>query len=425
MSAYPDPALITQVYQQFPSTRRVHVAFSGGLDSRVLLHLCALARTSDGPSVSALHIDHGLHVDSAAWSTDCRAVCAGYDIPITVHRTPVVRAKGESLEAVAREHRYRAFASHVGADELLLVAQHADDQLETVLLQLLRGAGPAGLAAMPRARAIGQGHLVRPLLAMHRQCLEDYAKQHTLHWLDDPSNADQTFARNFLRHAIVPQLAERYPALRETVARSARHCREASQALAALAATDLAAAVSPHGTLRLDLVRALAPVRQKHLIRAWIEQSGWRAPRERQLTALLDAIARDDGQPGLETRTYRIASYRNELHVLEKSHQIPAYHYPWKDITQPLSIPEPRLQLSQDTLLAEGVQLDTGGTWSVRRRVGGEMIRQGQPARRRALKKLFQEQAVPVWRRDRYPLVFRDDILVAVPGLAIDPDYTL
>src|SRR5690606_38380138 len=230
--------------QEFPfpaaHPRRVWVAYSGGLDSTVLLHALAARRDALPAPLHAVHVNHNLHPDSARWARDCQAVCDALDVPMESFAVTVGNGRGVSVEAAARDARYDVFRDLLEDDELLLTAQHQDDQLETFLLQAFRGAGPHGLAAMPRQAPFGRGRLCRPLLDFSRAELEAWARARGLEWLDDPSNAEARFARNFLRLEILPALRQRWPQLAATVSRSARHCAEAAWLLDEMAALDLA-----------------------------------------------------------------------------------------------------------------------------------------------------------------------------------------
>src|SRR3990167_5323944 len=227
--------------QPWRSTAGWCVALSGGLDSTVLLHLLAsLAQREALPPLSAIHIHHGLQAAADVWPAHCRELCAALCVPLQVEYVQV--APGASLERAARDARYAAFAARLGAGELLLTAQHRDDQAETLLFRLLRGAGVQGLSAMPLSRALGAGQLVRPLLNCSRDELLAYAREHKLTWIEDPSNADERFSRNYLRRQVVPALLSRWPQAATTIAPSAAHLSEAAQLLDELAQQDMAPA---------------------------------------------------------------------------------------------------------------------------------------------------------------------------------------
>lgn len=218
------------------SASRYWIGYSGGLDSYVLLHLSArLGQTAGRFCFAAVHIHHGLQPTAEAWAEHCAEVCAQLGVPFHLMRVDAKPQSGQSPEEAARNARYRAFEDLLGKDEALLTAQHADDQAETVLLQLLRGAGLAGLAAMPEAMPLGRGVLLRPLLGWSRDALQQYAINHGLRWVEDPSNRDTAYDRNFIRHQIMPLLAGRWPGVAATLGRTARHCAEAQGQLNRLA----------------------------------------------------------------------------------------------------------------------------------------------------------------------------------------------
>lgn len=252
---------------------RLCVGLSGGRDSVVLLHL--LARLEPCFRLSALHVHHGLSPYADAWAGFCRQFCAGLAIPLAVEVVAVDPLSGLGLEAAAREARYEAFR-RCGADCLLL-AHHRDDQAETVLFNLLRGSGVAGAAGMPGERRLGSLRLLRPLLAVGREEIEAYAKENRLSWVDDQSNADTGFSRNFLRHAVMPRLTERFPSAATNLAAAAERFAEADELLAELAAADWQRAAAGEA-LPMRALRALSAARLRNLLRHRLRVLGWRAP---------------------------------------------------------------------------------------------------------------------------------------------------
>ena len=248
-----------------PPARRYYVAFSGGLDSQVLLHALAQLRRELAAPVAAVHIHHGLSPNADRWAAQCDAACAALAIPCEVRHVQARHAAGESREAAARAARYAAFAQILDTDDMLLTAHHQDDQAETLLLMLLRGAGVAGLAGMPAWRGLGRGRLARPLLSLSRQTLRDYALRCGLRWIEDESNFDTSLHRNFLRHEVLPRLREAWPAADRTLARSAAHLGEATELLAELAAGDVTAlAGGAAGTLAVGGLVTLSPARARN-----------------------------------------------------------------------------------------------------------------------------------------------------------------
>lgn len=277
------------------------VAWSGGIDSTVLLHLLLRARRLPRAhlAVRALHVDHGLQPAAAGFRRFCTTTARRWRVPLTVLRASVRPARGDSVEQEARTARRKAFAANLAPGELLLTAQHADDQLETVLLALLRGAGPAGLAGMPAVLGLGGSRLLRPLLELERADLAAYAHAERLCWVDDPTNDETRFDRNYLRARVLPPLRARWPVLARTVARSARHCAVAQEVLALAATHDLALAADGPD-LEIAVLRRWSASRRAAVLRAWIQAAGARAPNARhlhQIEAML--VARVDAHPQL------------------------------------------------------------------------------------------------------------------------------
>ena len=220
------------------SGHRICVGLSGGMDSVVLLTLLSRLRITLDLQLSAIHVHHGLSPNADQWAQCCTSFCAAYSIPLEVVRVNIDQSLPGGVEALARDARYAAF-NNVDADFLAL-AQHADDQAETVLHQILRGTGLKGMAGMGEVRTLREGlQLIRPLLGVSRAELEVFAREQRLEWIEDESNADTAFTRNFIRHELAPKLAERFPHYRDSLARAGRHAAEADEMLAALAAIDL------------------------------------------------------------------------------------------------------------------------------------------------------------------------------------------
>ena len=392
------------------------VAFSGGLDSTVLLHLMvSLSRRMALPPVRAVHVEHGLQAVAAAWPAHCQHVCTALGVPLRVRAVQV--APGASLERAAREARYAALADELEVGELLLTAQHRDDQAETLLFRLLRGAGVRGLAGMPASRALGRGHLLRPLLTVSRAELEAYAAAHQLQWVEDPSNGDVQYSRNYLRQQVLPVLKQRWPQAATSMARTAEHLREAQDLLDELARLDLASLSEPSRfawltlpSLPLAPLLALSVARQRNLLRYWL------AP----MTALPDsdhwAGWCDLRDAGLDAAPiWKLAD--GELHRADG--RLWWLSGQWLRPLDPLDLPCDRFCASV-VLPGNGhVHLQgelPQGRWHLRYRQGGESLR--VPGRgSRDLKRLLNERAVPAFVRGRLPLLYRGEQLLGVPNL--------
>ena len=421
-----EPSLIDRLPCEFAQSRRILIAFSGGLDSRVLLQLASEARGRLRVPVRAVHVDHGLQADSGQWARDCDTLCKTLGVPLDILKANLKPAKGRSVEAEARRCRYALFESILCDGDLLLLAQHADDQAETVLLQLLRGAGPAGLSAMARVRPLGDALMVRPLLGTSRAEIESYAQQKQLDFIEDPTNEKHRFDRNYLRHEIFPLLEQRFPGYRQTFARSAANCAENVQMLAGMIEDDLGACrEKTNQALSLENLLKLPKTRQKAVIRAWIDANGFKMPQMRQLERMLkDLLNGASGSHGrVGNSDYEIRRFRKSLYVLPKCADPQPYHHAWRDLAKPLFIPELNQTLTNTNLQDWGIFLPDNATLLIASRTGGEKIRQGYPPRHRTLKNIFRECALPPWQRERIPLLFLEEQLIAVPGIAVDPDY--
>jgi len=401
------------------SAPRLWVAYSGGLDSHVLLHACAVLRGRLDGELRAVHLDHGLHADSLGWAGHCRGVCEAMAVPLTVRRLRIDAGPGDSLEAVARAARYAVLAALLGPDEAVATAQHRDDQAETLLLALLRGSGVHGLAAMPARSALGAGRLLRPLLGFGRADLRAYALRHGLEWVDDPSNADTGLDRNFLRHRVLPALGERWPSAARTLARSAAHCAEAAELIDAAADERLAAlgGARPE-TLSVGAVRRLEPALARSVLRRWLVKRGFRAPDRVRLHQIFADVmqARADADPLVGWDGCEVRRYRDDLFALAPLPAPPPAQVIAWDGAGPLELPNAlgRLVPAQgpECPLSElKVLIGSRGMPPLRcRRPGG--------APSRSLKDLFQQAGVPPWLRVHVPLLQRGGDLAGVAGVA-------
>jgi tRNA(Ile)-lysidine synthase len=398
------------------------VALSGGLDSVVLLHAMSSLAAGRAFKLRALHVDHGLHRASGDWAESCRRTCLELSVPLTELRLRLVPQRGDSVEAAAREARYAALADSLARGERLLTAHHRDDQLETVLIQLLRGAGVAGLAAMPARAPCGGGWHLRPFLGTDRAQIQAYAEQHALSWQEDPMNTALRFDRAWLRARVLPAIRERWPAAATTVSRSASHLAEASRLLDAQAAAD-AADLIDDGRLSLSALEGLDGQRQANVLRWWLRRSGLRAPPAARLAEALRMFraARDDASPVLRWRDGELRRYRGRLYAMapigDQRDEVQA------DVGRLLPLGP---GLGQFGLLAgHGGGLPADSRWTIRFRQGGESLRPHSGRPRKRLKDLCQEAGIVPWMRDRLPLVFGDGRLVAVGDLWLDADVAL
>lgn len=293
------------------------VAFSGGLDSTALLcGMREIQREHSSLRLRALHVNHHLLPEADAWAEQCRAVAAQLDVPFEVLDATVETGAGISTEAAARDARYALFRSRLQKDELLLTAHHQDDQLETVLLQLMRGAGVAGLAAMPNAAIFGEGLHLRPLLGFNRDAFAEFVRPTGLSWIEDTSNADLRFDRNYVRHRLLPAIRERWPSAAASASRSAAHLASAQYLLDELAKIDMAAA-NEEGALKVEALRVLEPRRARNLLRYWIRSAGFRSPSTVKLNDILRQMldSREDASPCIAWDTAQVRRRRGKVHL--------------------------------------------------------------------------------------------------------------
>jgi tRNA(Ile)-lysidine synthase len=415
------------------TARRYLVGFSGGLDSTALLH--ALLQTSGlAAPVVALHINHALQPDAGAWEDHCRRVAEALGADFVARTVAVTDERGVGLEAAAREARYSAVRSLMLDGDILLSAHHQDDQAETLLLNLLRGSGMAGLAGIGAAQPFGPGLLIRPLLDVSRQEIKDYAREQELRWVDDPSNLDLRFDRNYLRREILPRLRQRWPAVAARLAHSAELAAEAAYLQDELASLDLRGLVDDASGApdRLDIagLGKLGSARQRNVLRRAIRACGLPAAPASRLRQIQDEMlaAREDAQPLVRWPGAAVRRYRTKLYLMAESHA------------------EGCVQTGQARrLYADGEELDLGpfGALTLERvapvgpgidpalaadglelrfRVGGEKIRPHGRKQTRPLKKLLQEQGVVPWMRQNLPLLYAGETLVAVADLWIAAD---
>jgi tRNA(Ile)-lysidine synthase len=422
-------ARLGEALARLPAIERLWVAFSGGADSLALLHaMCELRGRSGCAEVAAVHVNHGLHARADDWQERCRRVCADLDVPLEVRRVDAGAAPGESPEAAARRARYDALAALVETHDAVCTAHHQRDQAETLLLQLVRGAGPAGLAAMPALARLGKGWLARPLLDSDPQALREYLVQCGVEWIEDPSNADLRFDRNYLRHEILPRLEARWPGVQRTLARAAAHQAEAAALVAELAHMDLGdSRADVPGTLSAPALLRLPAPRARNLLRGWLAERGLPAAGATHLEQILEELvkARDDAQPLVSWPGVEVRRYRERIYAWPPMPPHDAARVMVWDPQQVLALPHGELEAEPVEGRGLAVERCRQARLEVRFRQGGERF---QPAGRRhstALKKLLQTSAVPPWLRDRIPLIYVDGELAAVAGLWVGQSFAV
>lgn len=379
---------------------KIYIGYSGGLDSTALLH-CLTLEPSLVEKIQAIHIHHGLSSYADEWEAHCKIFCDGLNIPFHVHHLQLQQKN--NLEETARLARHEVFQSLISTDDCLLLAHHRDDQAETLLLNLLRGAGIDGLAAMKSTQEIGSIQVYRPLLSRSREQILSYAQQHRLTWVEDESNQNECFSRNFLRHRVIPLLQEVWPAASQNIARAAQHCHEAKINLDGLAQLDYPELKQLSNTLLIDALQGLSHERMSNVLRVWLKHNVNFMPSASTLNRVMHEViaSRPDAMSCVEMHDKVIRRYQNKLYCLSTSKPVP-------------------LTLTRDAFPKE-LHLPLSCQVDVRFRTGGETIRwKGQT---KSLKKLFQQWQIPPWLRDIVPLIYVNGELASVVGYAISDGF--
>lgn len=400
--------------------RRFVLAFSGGLDSRVLLHLMGqFLRQHPQHRCLAVHVHHGLSTNADCWSQHCLDWAQAEGIDCVVERVNLELTNRSSVEQLARDERYKALKKHFHPQDILLTAQHADDQLETVLLALKRGSGPAGLAAMAECTPFAGGYHLRPLLGVTRLQIEEHGRACQLDWVEDESNQDTRYDRNFLRHEVAPQLIARWPGIRKAVARSASLCGEQDALLEELLSEKLEQAMHHDQSL---IISQLGSERiGKQLIRHWLGRCGVLMPSQAQLEQIWHSVvnAKPDANPQLCWNQVQVRRYQQRLYLVKQWPDIRHWQQECQ-LDQPCCLPQDLgvLTLKQ---IGQG-QLRKprpGEVVTVRFEPEGLEVKPFGRSGKRKIKKLFQEYGVPSWNRRRTPLIYYGEELAAVAGLFV------
>ncbi len=393
-----------------------YVGYSGGVDSTVLLHLLhSWCGRNTGPPLRALHVHHGLQPAADTWTAHCERNCADLGVPLSTHAVTVAGG-----EAGAREARYAVFEASLAAGDVLFLAHHLDDQVETFFLRLMRGAGVEGLAGMPMARSLGAGSLLRPLLDTPRADIRAYATRHQLHHVEDPSNADTGIDRNFLRARVLPLLASRWPGYRRSVARAGAHLSAADSMLReTLGVPATVYSVTGDPGCPIDGLRAGQLEAFALRLRYWLQALGCKAPDRASLVEFLRQLvsAAPAASPRLDAGSYVLQRYRNAVYLL------PRFSVDPPSVCQRL-VPGERQRVAgvgEVGLLpaATGMALQPEDTLHLAWRAGGERCRPAGHAATQTLKSLLQNRGVPPWWRDRVPLLYLGDELLAVGDLVV------
>ena len=409
--------------QTLSSFNTLWVGYSGGLDSTALLAIL-LQESSLKNKIRAIHINHHLQMDADAWEVHCQQPCTQWGIPLLI--CDIKLDTNSNIEEQARILRYQQFESHIGSHDGLVLAHHQDDQAETVLLQLFRGAGIDGLAAMPEIRSFSHGMLLRPLLNCSRQVLLAYAKFHHLSWIEDFSNTDEHYSRNYIRQKVLPLIEQRWPEVKAVIARTANHCQQARVHLTALALHDARVESLGAPQLILDFIKDLPYTRLTNVLRAWLKEQTGRMVNTHQLNALINSVvnASKDTQPKMVGSGYQICRYKNTLYYLKNSCETPSLENITISWSQFPEITEILPGLSIQAIPAlEGFHYPEGQKITIHFRKGGETIFFRK--QRKCLKKILQNLQIPPWERTTIPLLYIGDELAVVVGYIVSDLFYL
>lgn len=419
----PDLSLFLKTYSIH---ERIYVGYSGGVDSHVLLHL--LARSiAPKKQITAVYVHHGLQGCADEWQLHCKKIACDLGVQFLALQVNGVADKGDSPEESARNARYQAFEKIITKNTALLFAQHRQDQVETVLLQLFRGAGLKGLSGMPENTQMGEGQLLRPLLDISQEDILNYAKKHKLHWVEDPSNQEDVYDRNYLRRQIIPLVEQRWKGLDKAVLRSAGHCAEAQSLLSKQVQAEMLLLVDKSNqSLDINTLLLRDKTQQQWIIREWMAYLNLRMPSVKLLDSLLNDVllARDDANPVIQYEMCTIRRYQGRLYsVLDTPEVSPNSEITWLDIQQDLYLSDnSKLQLiaAQSGIASQHLK---GALVQIKYRTGGEKISLAHRIGRHSLKKLYQEEKIPPWQRESIPLIYIGGKIAAVADLWVSAEF--
>ena len=410
----------------YHTANKLFIGYSGGVDSHALLHLLANIPALKH-KLRAVYVHHGLQAEAGDWASHCQQITADLGVHFQSIKVNAQALPGQSPEEAARNARYQAFKQLLGNNDLLIFAQHRDDQLETFLLQLFRGAGLKGLSGMPAAINFADGLLVRPLLEIDQQTIKHYAQQQELQWIEDPSNLDMQFDRNFLRHQVIPLLEQRWPSLDKTIARVAEHCANAQTQLSSNAKQQMDLIYdADKQCLSIIGLQEHESLTQQLIIREWLDSLGARMPSQKVMIAIQKDIlqARTDANPLVQHDGYNIQRHRDGLYsVVSKSRPDLQQKIPWIDKSQSLLLPDNGLLeiIAAQQGIAKAVWQQNSVEVSYRQ--GSEKIALPWRNGRHSLKKLYQEAGIAPWLREAMPLIYINNELAAVAGYWVSADF--
>lgn len=400
--------------------RDILVAYSGGIDSTVLVHALVRLKQQVLPELklTAIYIHHGISTNADDWAKHCQQQCQLWQIPCVVEKVSLRLDQG-NIEAQARAARYAAIAKHFNQQTILCTAQHLDDQCETFLLALKRGSGPAGLSAMPEQSLLADHLLLRPLLTICRHQIEQYAQAYHLQWIEDESNQDDHYDRNFLRLNVLPLLNQRWPHFSQMVVRSAELCQLQEQLLNELLAETLAQLTDKQKSLSIQPLLSFSAVKRNALLRMWLKCSQVIMPSRKQLAMIWQTVilAREDSNPTFLLADKQIRRYQNRLYLLPRYQDLRVNKLIWQ-LTNPLILPDNVGILSANSAQGNCRLPHENELVSVRFSAHGQLQIVGRNGSR-SIKKLWQELNIPPWMRSRIPLIFYNETLITAVGVFV------
>ena len=431
---------------QLPGKAKYVIAYSGGLDSHVLLHCCHKLKLP----VRAVHVHHGLQIIADDWVEHCQAICTTLNIQLDVIYVEVQKKRGLSPEEAARNARYAALKNNLQAADCLLTAQHLNDQAETLLLQLFRTASSAGLSAMPPCRQLGDAIHLRPLLLFSRKEVEKFARENVLHWVEDPSNQDVSFDRNFIRKNLIPMLENRWPEITAQLSTVASLQSNNLQVLEDMAAIDLANSISTStyqtkirvydivSVLSISALKQLSSARLLNVLRYWVKQTietqstlntfATISPTRNLLNEIERALiySQPDANPVINFSGFELRRFKDDLYLLKSNLKKSNKNKLDWNPSLPLILPSLNIQIKSVDRVGEGLKYNLlSGPLTICFREGGECFHPAGRQHSQSLKKLFQQANIPPWLRDTIPLLYCGEELIAVVGLWLSKQHTV
>ena len=423
---------------KFNEANHLYVGYSGGLDSHVLVHV--MVELVGKKKITVVHVNHQLSADSDIWQEHCEDICLELGVDI-ICKTVSIKNRGTGIEDAAREARYGIFEKLLKKNDLLILAHHADDQIETMLFRLFRGSGIKGMSGMPISRLLGNGELFRPLLPFFRRDLESYALANQINWIEDDSNLDVAFDRNFIRHKLIPTINERWPNSSFQLNRSANIFAESDFLINVLAQKDFAIVTEVcervGWSISIDKLNGFETIRQKNILRYWFNLHNLTLPSYAVLDNALDQMigSKADAEPIVSWGDLQLRRFNKKLYLLPFNFDDPNYSFKKKkglellekysikwDGSSQLILPDSS-SLCVKRKIKGGLKMDFKKNLEIRFRSGGERCKPKGRSGSNTLKKLFQEYLLEPWLRNNIPLIYIDNHLAAVGDLWVCDEF--